>query len=280
MAKKILKIQIDPDRSDEGNTQSTSSESKISKQSPLRKNHFFTYNNYTIEEIDPIVDTLKRFAWRGKIQTEVGENGTKHLQGMIWCHKKHRDTEFKLSKKIHWEQLKDVNNERDYCAKDETHDGIFRTSWGFPEPLELIDENNLFDWQSEILEIVKQKPHNRKVYWYWSEAGELGKSQFCKLLVAKYNAAFIDEGKKSDIMQVMMAIDMDKCRTVMFDVPRENGNNVSYKSIESIKNGMIFSPKFESNYKLFNSPHVIIFANEPPQEEKLSKDRWVIKKID
>jgi len=72
---------------------------------------------------------------------------------------------------------------------------------------------------------------------------------------------------------------MDRCNTVIFDVPRDNGNKISYKSVESIKNGMIYSPKYESKYKLFNSPHIIIFANEPPQLEKLSIDRWVVKEI-
>jgi len=248
------------------------------KQVPSRKNHFFTYNNYKIEEIDVIVDTLKKFAYKGKIQTEVGEKGTPHLQGMIWCHAPHRDTEFKLPKQINWRKLEDIHNKRDYCGKDDTHDGIFRTSWGFPKPLKLITPDK--PWQIDILEILKLEPDDRLVYWFWSEKGNIGKSQFCKYLVAKHECVFIDEGKKADIMMTIMNADMDTKNCVIFDIPRDNGNHVSYKSIESIKNGMIFSSKYESGYKLFNSPHVIVFANEAPQEEKLSNDRWRIFNID
>lgn len=269
--------EIDPNSSTPlGNTLITKGVNKA-KQSPSRKNHFFTYNNYTEEEIDLIVSTLKRFAYKGKIQSEIGENGTKHLQGMIWCKDKHRDTEFKLSKSIHWETLKDVDNIRDYCGKDETYDGLFRISWGFPKPLKLI--NPTLGWQKNILEIIAQEPDDRKVYWFWENRGNCGKSSFCKYLVAKHNAIFIDEGKKADIMHIMMEADMDESNLVIFDVPRDNGNNVSYKAIESIKNGMIFSPKYESKSKLFNSPHVIIFANEPPETSKLSLDRWEIVEI-
>ena len=118
-------------RGTEGNTHTSVSTPKP-LQAPCRKNHFFTYNNYPIDEIGVLVSTLKHFAYKGKIQSEVGEQGTPHLQGMIWCKTAHRDTEFKLPKQIHWRALKDTENKRDYCAKDETHDGVFRTSWGFP----------------------------------------------------------------------------------------------------------------------------------------------------
>ena len=43
---------------------------------------------------------------------------------------------------------------------------------------------------------------------------------------------------------------------------------------------MIYSPKYEGGYKLFNSPHIIVFANMAPQYERLSKDRWKVRNID
>lgn len=270
-------IQIDPDRSAGGNTQIPPAKSK-STQAPLRKNHFFTWNNYNSSDIEHLVETLKKFAYKGKIQSEVGANGTPHLQGMIWCKDKHRDTEFKLPKEIHWETLKDTENVRDYCAKDETHDGLFRVSWGFPKPLKLITPSK--PWQLKIIEILQQDPDDRKVYWFWSQEGGIGKSQFAKYLVAKENCLFFEEGKKADIMHLIFEAPEDRLERIVIDVPRDNGNNISYKAIESIKNGLIYSSKYEGGYKLFNSPHVIIFANMPPQEERLSADRWVIENID
>jgi len=111
-------------------------------------------------------------------------------------------------------------------------------------------------------------------------AGGVGKSQFAKYCVATQNCLFFEEGKKSDIMHLIFEAPEDRLECMIVDVPRDNGNNISYKAIESIKNGMIYSPKYEGGYKLFNSPHIFIFANVAPQMERLSNDRWVIKNID
>lgn len=280
MPKKTL-VKIDPDRSGDGvilNSPSPACKTKV-MQPPLRLNHFFTYNNYRVEEIDLIVTTLKRFAYKGKIQSEVcPTTGTPHLQGMIWCREKHRDTEFKLPKQIHWESLKDTNNTADYCAKDESHDGIFRTSWGFPKPLKLITPDK--PWQLKILEILSHEPDDRLVYWFWSTAGGVGKSSFAKYLVVRENCLFFEEGKKADIMHLIFEAPEERLEKMIIDVPRANGNNISYKSIESIKNGLIYSSKYEGGYKYFNSPHVIVFANAPPKWTELSTDRWRVYNID
>lgn len=268
------KIQIDPEG---GNTQTPSSLNEKPKQSPQRKNHFFTYNNYKEEEIDPIVSTLKRFAFKGKIQSEIGKNGTPHLQGMIWCNEKHRDTEFKLPKEIHWETLKDTDNRSNYCAKDKTYDGKFRIEWGFPKPLKLITPT--YDWQLEILEILKSEPNDRTSYWYWSENGGVGKSQFAKYLVVKENCLFFDTGKKADIMHLIFTAPEDKLERMIIDIPRDDGNDLCYKAIESLKTGLIYNSKYETGFKTFNSPHIIVFANQPPDLPRMSEDRWIVKQI-
>jgi len=42
---------------------------------------------------------------------------------------------------------------------------------------------------------------------------------------------------------------------------------------------MITNTKFETGLKVFNPPHIVVLANFPPREEKLSADRWKIYKI-
>jgi len=66
---------------------------------------------------------------------------------------------------------------------------------------------------------------------------------------------------------------------IIFDVPRTNSNHVSYQAIEQIKNGKFFSPKYESGMCRFNKPHIVIFANEPPNTSMLSEDRWIIREL-
>lgn len=248
------------------------------KQAPMRKNFFFTYNNYDEGEIDVIVNTLKKFAYKGKIQSEVGAEGTPHLQGQIWCEKQHRDSEFKLSKKIHWETLRDIENKRDYCGKSETHDGKVRVEWGFPKPIKIIEE--LRPWQKEVEKIIQGEVDERKIYWFYEEKGNTGKSALVKYLVIKYNCLFCQGGKESDIMNLVFNTDMDKSNCVIFDLPRAHKGNISYASIENIKNGLICNTKYETGFKVFNAPHIIIFANYlPAKPEELSADRWDIKNI-
>jgi len=66
---------------------------------------------------------------------------------------------------------------------------------------------------------------------------------------------------------------------ILWDLPRTMEDYVSYSAIEELKNGIFHSGKYESKMVLFNSPHVIIFANFPPRESALSADRWKIKRI-
>ena len=73
---------------------------------------------------------------------------------------------------------------------------------------------------------------------------------------------------------------MVKTNLVVFDLPRNNGNKISYSALESIKNGLIVNTKYETGSKLFNSPHIIVFSNMQPDVTAMSGDRWVIKCLD
>jgi len=256
-----------------GNTQSVSL-----KQVPKRKMHFFTWNNPTEDEIGGLLSYFNSNALKYRIQEETGENGTPHLQGCVAFDKEMRSTVWDKTSRGHYEKLKGSWNDAvTYCSKDETRTGK-EWSKGVAKPLKLITPDKW--WQLEILNLIDQEPDDRKVHWYWSEKGGVGKSQFAKYCVAKKNCLFFEEGKKSDIMHLIFEAPEERLESMIIDVPRDNGNNISYKAIESIKNGMIYSPKYEGGYKLFNSPHIIVFANLPPQCERLSEDRWVIKQID
>jgi len=244
-------------------------------------NWCFTWNNYQKEDIETLETFFKHLCYKYCFQEETGEKGTPHLQGVISLKKRGRWTEFGLPKTIHWEKCKHVTKAYIYCSKEESRTGkVFTLNFSAPKPLKLLNENLFYDWQKQIIEIIEEEPDERKVYWFWSKEGKKGKSSFAKYLVAKKAALFFEEGKKADIMKLIFDADMDNKNIVVIDIPRANGNNVSYKSIESIKNGMIYSSKYEGGYKLFNPPHLIVFSNEPPELEKLSEDRWNIFNID
>ena len=67
---------------------------------------------------------------------------------------------------------------------------------------------------------------------------------------------------------------------VIMDIPRTKGvTYVSYEAIEKIKDGLFFSGKYEGGMVRYNRPHFIVFANEPPETERMSSDRWVIEEL-
>lgn len=66
---------------------------------------------------------------------------------------------------------------------------------------------------------------------------------------------------------------------IILDVPRANGNNISYKSLEEIKNGIICNTKYETGSKLINPPHIVVFSNSEPDIDQFSNDRWEIFQI-
>jgi len=70
----------------------------------------------------------------------------------------------------------------------------------------------------------------------------------------------------------------EDCKTFFFDCPRsKQGEFIQYDFLEEVKNGYLFSPKYESRVKrLATTPHVIVFMNEHPDMAKLSEDRYSI----
>lgn len=239
----------------------------------------FTFNNYPQSAIEECLIAFKQKCSKFVFQEEIGEKcGTPHLQGSIWFKKKGRPSELKLSKKMHWELMRNENASIDYCQKSKTSkEGSEPYIFGFPKPLKTI--TNLYPWQKEIEDIILNEPDDRTVNWFWEAKGKVGKSAFCRYMAIKHKVCCIQGGKLRDIMNIIFNLDMDKTTMIMIDIPRNNQNKVSYSSIECIKNGMITNTKFETGFKVFNPPHVIVFSNFPPDEEKLSADRWNIKEL-
>lgn len=64
------------------------------------------------------------------------------------------------------------------------------------------------------------------------------------------------------------------------DIPRSKIETFQYSFLEAVKNGRVFSPKYESTTIRFNPPHVLVFMNEEPNMEALSEDRYIINHIE
>ena len=134
----------------------------------------------------------------------------------------------------------------------------------------------LREWQSRLAEVVTLPPSARKVMWYWDGVGNTGKSFMVDYLIAMNDAIVFTHGKVHDIAH---AYNGEKI--VCFDLARtqEEKLDAVYMTLECLKNGRIFSGKYESTTKVFEVPHVIVFANFAPDKTKLSADRWDVHEI-
>lgn len=136
----------------------------------------------------------------------------------------------------------------------------------------------LFAWQEELLAIVGKDADPRSVHWIWSPEGKVGKSDMLKHLVATQGFQPMQNGTTKDLACAWQR------GNVAFDYSRDelSSGAINYTIIEHMKNGLVFSPKYESVTKTtedFKPIFVICFANQPPDTTKLSSDRWEIYRI-
>lgn len=112
--------------------------------------------------------------------------------------------------------------------------------------------------------------------WVYEDIGNVGKSFLCKWLALTMDVILAD-GKKNDVffsIATFMETKKVMPKIILLDIPREYENQINYGAIEQIKNGFIFSGKYESRQLIFSIPHVIIFSNFSPAYHLLSMDRW------
>lgn len=235
----------------------------------------FTLNNWTDLEYEYVCSICSVICGFCIIAKETGASGTPHLQGYLEFKTKHRPMSiFKDTKRIHWEVAKGNRGHNIvYISKQNL---VFTIGMPPPpKPIKII--TNLYSWQKDIENLILEEPDDRSINWYYDSRGNIGKSAFIKYCVITHKVLYIAGGKYGDIMNIIFNTNMDKINCIMLDIPRANEGNVSYASLESIKNGLICNYKYETGTKIFNSPHVIVFANFAPKHAyKLSADRWKI----
>lgn len=247
------------------------------KRIPCSKNWCFTLNNYDDADIDQLLSWFEGSKHLYLFQEEIGKSGNKHLQGTVKFTNKCRPMENKYNiKSIHWEKTRSIDNAIAYCSKADTRNGRIFTN--IDPPLDLITPEHFYPWQKNLINLLKIEPDNRSIYWYWEKDGCAGKTAIAKYICANLRAIVVS-GKSNDCKNAILQYHLKNSyypKIIIFDIPRCNQNHISYEALESIKNGLFYSGKYEGGMCIFNSPHVICFANEEPDYSLLSVDRWVI----
>lgn len=133
------------------------------------------------------------------------------------------------------------------------------------------DDARLYTWQRILKNRLYGKADDRKIIWFFDENGNQGKTWISKHIVANMEAARFTNASSKDIAHAYKGE-----KIVIMDFSRSNEERINYSILENLKDGMIFSPKYDSRSKYFSSPWVIVMANFMPNTSACSKDRWEI----
>lgn len=145
---------------------------------------------------------------------------------------------------------------------------MYRDKEFLAERKEEMQEMTLRDWQENAVEKLLRQD-NREVLWVLDATGNSGKSFLASWLGCIKGAFEVTSGQTKDI-----AYAYEMQRIVVFDFSRQKEEYVNYGVIEGFKNGVLFSPKYESRTLRFKPAKVIVFSNWEPNYKMLSKDRW------
>lgn len=179
-----------------------------------------------------------------------------------------------------------------YCSKD----GVNVVRVGFPlsaeehralrhKALEVYYSKVVWrDWQKEIIKMVEGPTNERRINWIYEPVGGVGKSLLASYLSWKYDA-ILSEGKKADVFNQVLTHSLTHTflDVVICDVPRTAMDYFQYGVIEKLKDCCLYSGKYEGGkweQPRDRSPHIICFANTPPERAKMSKDRWMVYTVD
>ncbi|UOF79164.1 rep protein [Circoviridae sp.] len=255
-----------------GNTKSSSS-----RENAYYK-WFFTFNNYSEDDIIMLRLLFDRITKLYKFQEETGANGTKHLQGCISLIKKERfSTIKKYNDKIHWEKTRNEERALAYSCKEETRTGRIFTNEKLKAFIRTKTKFDSIRPLATVMDIIKEEPDHRSIHWVYSSEGGVGKTSTAAFIERNYQGVCVANGKAGDIKNtVIKHLEENELDIMIVTIPRSAQEYLGglYGVLEEIKDGLIYSGKYEGGFKNIEHPHVIVMCNFEPDYLKMSCDRW------
>lgn len=134
------------------------------------------------------------------------------------------------------------------------------------------------EWQRTLDERLRGDPDDRTVIFIVDRRGGRGKTWFCKWFLSQHSdeVQLLRMAKRDD---VALSINESK-RIFLIDIPRSQSEFLQYSVLEQLKDGLVFSPKYQSRMKHLKKAHVVVFMNEAPDMVKLSADRYDVINLD
>jgi len=142
-------------------------------------------------------------------------------------------------------------------------------------PLPVLQEGTLRDWQIELKDLLDNEPDDRTILFFVDPDGGKGKSWFQRWYYSQdqERTQLLSMAKRDDVAH---ALDPSN-EVFFFNIPRGGMEYCQYTILEMLKDRVIFSPKYESKTKILKkSPHVVVFSNEQPNMDAMTRDRYEV----
>ena len=137
-------------------------------------------------------------------------------------------------------------------------------------------------WQRDALKLV-ESPSERQVIWITGRDGNEGKSWFQTYVESYFGfhrVARVDlRMKHGNVCNVLKKRSLGSVDIFLFNDARSvSGEELNlYRILEDIKDGQASASKYDNDNLQFKTPNTImIFSNQYPKTQKLSRDRWRI----
>lgn len=232
-------------------------------------------------------------------QLEKGESGLLHYQIRLSLKTKMRQStmlnkskndklpipgRWSITSKAVMEEMK-TNHDAFYVLKEDTR---IEGPWSstdtkgryYTKQIQLFETYELRPYQ-KLIKLECEKFDLRRIDIIYDEIGNVGKSLLTEWLEYEGLAEEVPPFRAmEDIMGWVATRPIHKAYII--DMPRGMKKDKLadfYAGIESLKNGLCYDKRYSANKIRFDRPRIFVFTNSLPVFELLSKDRWVIWKM-
>lgn len=135
-----------------------------------------------------------------------------------------------------------------------------------------VQEGELSEWQQTLGERLSEDADDRTIDFVIDAEGGKGKTWFCRWMLSHHKGCqVLAPGKKTDLAYIISESNW----IFLFNCARGQMEFLSYQLLEQLKDRMVLSTKYSGTMKVWmRNVHVVVFANEEPDYDKMTADRY------
>ena len=142
--------------------------------------------------------------------------------------------------------------------------------------------DDAYVWQKEARSVLmdwSEEEQDRKIMVIYDPDGNSGKTVFCKRFQDVYpdQAAYIKKSKCDNMSYLLK--DYKDLKYVLVDYTRDDENWGSPKFLESLKDGIVQSNKYQSEHFRVPNVQVAVMTNHMLKWKTLTRDRWEVYEV-